>query len=159
MELFLQIYRFYFANAAPQWQIFNEKEWKAVENRTRQTLIDGPSSDGEWLIVTGTHGSCTLPDKDGKQQPLFLDPPSSIPVPLFYWKLVHNTRTGNSTVYMGLNNPYKEINDSLYLCPNTCPGDYDNGEAGVDANQGLVYCCTKESFESFYGELDPIVYK
>lgn len=150
----MRIYRFYYANAGLQWQIFNEKEWVAARTRTRQTLANETSDDG-WLIVTGTYDSCMLPDKDGKEPPLFLDPSSSIPVPLFYWKLAYNTCIKNGILYIGLNNLYQKIEDGLFLCENTCPGDYDN----AGANQGLVYCCTKESLKEFYGELDPIVYK
>lgn len=135
-----------------------KKKCVAMETRTRQTLTNETSNDDGWLIVIGTYGSWTLPDKDGKQRPLFLDPPSRIPVPLFYWELVHNTRTKNGIVYMSLNNPYKEIDDSQYLCPNTYLGDYDNAGAGMNANESLVHCCTKKSFKEFYGELDPIVY-
>lgn len=119
------------------------------------------NSTGKRLIVTGTYGSCTLPDVDGVQQPLFLDPPANMPVPLFYWKLYYDVDTADGMVYIGLNNPYKKIDDSVYICPNLCPDGYRKTDAtGVnDENNGLVYCCTKEAFEEVYGQLDPIVFR
>lgn len=143
--------RFYYANVAPQWQIFNGKLWSGLEETIRQKMNDNPSKH---LIVTGTYGSCTLPDVDDVQRPLFLDFPDSIPVPLYFWKLHYDLDLDNGTVYIGLNNPYKEIDDSVYICPDVCPGEFDN-----DDNDGLIYCCTKESFENAYGSLDPIVYR
>lgn len=157
-QLFRLVRRFYYANVAPQWQIFNGDLWADLEETTRLKL-DNDTSGGGRLIVTGTYGSCTLPDVDGVQRPLFLDPPSALPVPLFYWKLVYDARAQDGVVYIGLNDPYREIEDGLFLCPNTCPGGYRDNGAGQDANQGLIYCCTKGSFERFYGELDPIVYR
>lgn len=145
------LFRFYYANVAPQWQIFNGNIWAELEELTRRK-IEG--SNSKHLIVTGTYGSCTLPDIDDVEQPLFLDLPDSIPVPLFYWKLYYDLDLKNGTVYIGLNNPYKEIDDSVYICPNVCPDGFDN-----DANEGLIYCCTKESFEKVYGPLDPIVFQ
>jgi len=143
--------RFYYANVAPQWQIFNGQLWAEVEDIVRQNMDEEPS---DYLIVTGTYGSCTLPDVDGVQRPLFLDwPDGGIPVPMYYWKMHYDFELDDATVYVGLNHPYAEIDDSVYICPDICPGQF-----GSDADDGLVYCCTKESFENVYGPLDPIVY-
>lgn len=155
--------RFYYANVAPQWQIFNGNKWAHLEELTRDKM-DNDTATARHLIVTGTYGSCTLPDVDGVQQPLFLDLPDGIPVPLFYWKLYYDLDKQDGLVYVGLNNPYKEIDDSVYVCPNVCPDGYDkhdgsDGDEQEDANQGLIYCCTKESFEKVYGQLDPIVFQ
>ncbi|XP_025194442.1 uncharacterized protein LOC112594053 [Melanaphis sacchari] len=163
-----QIATFYYANVAPQWQIFNGDMWAELEQSTR-TKLDKDNSSSRHVIVTGTYGVCTLADVDNVQQPLYLDLPNSIPVPLLYWKLHYNVDSADGIVYIGLNNPYKKIDDSVFICPNTCPdghhnrGYLDNGrpnsEPEPDANDGLIYCCTKESFEKAYGELDPIVYR
>ncbi|XP_060840359.1 uncharacterized protein LOC132921380 [Rhopalosiphum padi] len=159
---------FYYANVAPQWQIFNGDMWADLEQSTRSKL-DKDNGTSRHVIVTGTYDVCTLADVDDVQQPLHLDLPDSIPVPLFYWKLYYDVDAADGIVYIGLNNPYKKIDDSVYLCPNICPDGYhgrgyqDNGHANddpePDANNGLIYCCTKESFEKVYGELDPIVYR
>lgn len=170
---------FYYANVAPQWQIFNGDMWADLESTTRSKL--SKENGTRHVIVTGTYEVCTLPDVDDIQQPLYLDLPRSIPVPLLYWKLYYDVDTEDGIVYIGLNNPYKEIDDSVYICPNTCPDGYhgrgyqgrdpqnhpsetepDRGHRNdpePDANDGLIYCCTKESFEDAYGKLDPIVYR
>lgn len=146
--------------------------WADLEQSTRSKLGKEQSDTSRHVIVTGSYGTCTLADKDGVQQPLYLDLPKSIPVPLLYWKLYYDVDKADGIVYIGLNNPYKEIDDSVYICPNVCPDGYrnDRGQqdndtdgyrnaAEPDANDGLIYCCTKESFEAAYGQLDPIVYR
>jgi len=174
----LRTFRFYYANVAPQWQIFNGDMWADLEQSTRSKLSkeNGTSTH---VIVTGTYDTCTLADVDNVQQPLYLDLPGAIRVPLFYWKLYYDVDAADGIVYIGLNNPYKEIDDSVYICPNICPDGYhgrgyqgrdhqndktetgpdDGNDPEPDANDGLIYCCTKKSFEEVYGELDPIVYK
>lgn len=161
-------YRFYYANVAPQWQIFNGNMWADLEQSTR-TKLDQDNGTSRHVIITGTYDVCTLADVDGVQQPLYLDLPDSIPVPLFYWKLYYDVDAEDGIVYIGLNNPYKTIDDSVYICPNICPDGYHgrgyldsgrmNDDPEPDANNGLIYCCTKESFENVYGKLDPIVYR
>lgn len=171
-------YRFYYANVAPQWQIFNGDMWADLEQTTR-TKLSNEDGSSKHVIVTGTYDVCTLADVDDVQQPLYLDLPGSIPVPLFYWKLYYDVDAEDGIVYIGLNNPYKEIDDSVYICPNICPAGYHSrgyqgrgprnnpDESGqqndqndsADANDGLIYCCTKDSFEQVYGKLDSIVYR
>lgn len=159
---------------APQWQLFNGKLWAKLEGSTRRKLSNGTARH---LIITGSYGSCTLPDENGEEQALFLDPPDNIPVPMFYWKMFYDLDQADGIVYIGLNNPYREIDESVYLCPNICPegfekDDYESGDDDddnedksddddneADANQGLIYCCTKKSFEEFYGQLDPVVFQ
>ncbi|XP_050420523.1 uncharacterized protein LOC126833309 [Adelges cooleyi] len=143
---------YYYANVAPQWQVFNGKLWSQLENHTRLKLSNDSS---RYVIVTGTYGVCTLEDVDGEQQPIHLDPPYRLPVPLYYWKLVYNVDDDDGTVYLGLNNPFMNITDDVYICPNTCPDGYE----GNDANDGLVYCCSKEEFEKVYGELDKTLFE
>ncbi|XP_060870689.1 uncharacterized protein LOC132945082 [Metopolophium dirhodum] len=171
---------FYYANVAPQWQIFNGDMWADLEQSTR-TKLSRKNGTSTQVIVTGTYDTCTLADVDDVQQPLYLDLPGAIRVPLFYWKLHYDVDAADGIVYIGLNNPYKEIDDSVYICPNICPDGYhgrgyqgrdhrnnktetepgrgDRNDPEPDANDGLIYCCTKKSFEEAYGELDPIVYK
>ncbi|VVC35734.1 Extracellular Endonuclease, subunit A,DNA/RNA non-specific endonuclease [Cinara cedri] len=161
---FEQSATFYYANVAPQWQSFNGYAWNHLEMWTRYRM---DNSTGRRVIVTGTYGSCTLPDVDGVEQPLFLDPPTDIPVPLFYWKLYYDADAEDGMVYVGLNNPYMKIDESAYICPNLCPDGYrGNGDTSYvaaagknDENDGLIYCCSKESFEEVYGRLDPIVFR
>jgi len=182
-------YRFYYANVAPQWQIFNGKLWADLEQSTRSKLSKNNGTSNHVIVITGTYGACTLADVDDVQQPLYLDLPNKIPVPLLYWKLYYDVDTKDGIVYIGLNNPYKKIDDSVYICPNVCPDGYKGrgnrndtdktvldrdhwndtddtvldsdrrNDEEPDANDGLIYCCTKQSFEKAYGELDPIVYR
>ncbi|KAL5234659.1 hypothetical protein ACI65C_002069 [Semiaphis heraclei] len=173
-----QFATFNYANVAPQWQIFNGDMWADLEQTTR-TKLSNEDDSSKHVIVTGTYDVCTLADVDDVQQPLYLDLPGSIPVPLFYWKLYYDVDAEDGIVYIGLNNPYKEIDDSVYICPNICPAGYHSrgyqgrgprnnpDESGqqndqndsADANDGLIYCCTKDSFEQVYGKLDSIVYR
>ncbi|XP_050548529.1 uncharacterized protein LOC126910209, partial [Daktulosphaira vitifoliae] len=142
----------YFANVAPQWQVFNGALWSNLEKKTREKLSHDSS---KYVIITGTYGVCTLEDINGVQKPIHLLPPNKITVPLYYWKLVHNLDTESGTVYIGLNNPYQNITDDLYICPNTCVEGLNKSN---DDNNGLMFCCTQENFEKIYGKIDTSFY-
>lgn len=108
------------------------------------------------VIITGTYGVCTLPDVTGVERPLFLSLPNSISVPLYLWKIDYDLDKKNGVVFIGMNNPFKKVDNITYLCETiTCPGSMIQQSKIVL----LFYCCTLESFEKTYGKLDPIVYK
>lgn len=92
-----------------------------------------------------------------------------MPVPLFFWKLLFDADDKtNNIVYIGLNNPYAQIKDIERELPCKDPVKCEDIEPSTDfsavvdvdyANKGYIMCCTKESFEEVYGELDPIVFE
>lgn len=106
---------FYFINAAPQWQCFNNGNWKTLE----ENLRDFASKQKLDLIVyTGTYGISTLPHEEtGEEIPLFLHvvngTGTAIPVPKFFWKFVYDPKAKRGTVFVGTNNPYKSKKEEI----------------------------------------------
>lgn len=108
------------------------------------------------LIVTGTYLTCLLPDRFDIQRPLFLSLPKSVAVPYYLWKLDYDLDAKSGVVFVGMNNPYKLVDDSMYICNVvTCPGTLVQQSKIIL----LFYCCDLESFEKAYGKINPIIYQ
>ena len=142
---------YYFVNAAPQWQSFNNGNWKAIEIAVR----DYASLTGSDLMVyTGTLGHLALTDDKGEKKKLYLAKErgqfSLIPVPEFYWKIVHNPITDEAVVFVGLNNPYFEGDPSTeaQICPDQCVSArwFFGYQKNVD--KGYIYCCSYLDFKA-----------
>ena len=71
------------------------------------------------VITTGTYGLLEYPDKNGEPTPVYLsnDSGSYIPVPEYFWKVVHDPQTGTSAAFIGLNDPHTSTQPDT-LCPN-----------------------------------------
>ncbi|XP_049778779.1 uncharacterized protein LOC126175826 [Schistocerca cancellata] len=133
---------FFYVNTAPQWQIFNEGNWLSVEsvlrNHAQQQLLD-------LEVWTGTHGVLTLNDTEGRQKELYLAEGERMAVPLFFWKLVHDPKSGTAIAFVGVNNPFAAGTAAeAQLCPDVC------GDAGWARrkwnrpNKGRVTCCSAQ---------------
>ena len=83
---------YYYINVAPQWQSFNNGNWKSLEIATRNLAA---SRSTNLITYTGGHGILTLADVKGVQKPIYLAFDSNgkglIPVPKYYWKIVHDS--------------------------------------------------------------------
>lgn len=155
-SLFISIFffrRFFFENTVPQWHVFNVGIWKDIEKLFKRNMAAGKSKH---LIVTGTHLTCMLPDRFEIQRPLYLALPKSIVVPLFLWKLDYDVDNKIGVVFVGMNNPYKKVDQSMYICNVVdCPGTLVRQSKIVM----LFYCCDLESFQKSYGVIDPVIYE
>lgn len=112
---------------------------------------------GKYLVVTGTMNSTRLNRWITHiPKPFFLQWPDVIPVPLFIWKMVFNTQTKDSIVYIGINTPFKEGDYTKHFCIRVpCPGRYKQQKLGKE----VVFCCSRKSFQRVYGQIDQIVYQ
>lgn len=144
---------FYFVNAAPQWQCFNNGNWKTLEENLRNFAS---KQKLDLVVYTGTHGISTLPHEEtGEETQLFLyvasgrDP--AIPVPKFFWKLVYEPQTKNGTVFVGTNNPYKS--DKEFICKDV--SDEIKWLTWKKDNQisGFSYACSVDDFRRVVGYL------
>jgi len=132
---------YYFVNVAPQFQSFNNGNWKALEGAVRDL---GAQLGRDLEVVTGTHGILEYPDSKNKPTEIFLEKNSSyVPAPLYYWKLVRDLETDTAAVFIGLNDPHTNTSPKE-LCPNRCE------EMGWvdwhldDLDKGYMYCCEVE---------------
>ena len=108
--------------------------------------------DLDLMIHTGTFGTMTLTDVNGNQQPLYLALDKNnngvIPVPKYYWKLIHDPVAGTATAVIGINNPHLDrILPADIICPDVChriPWIDSLKWKPTDISKGYMFCCTAE---------------
>jgi len=132
---------YYFINVGPQFQSFNNANWKALEGAARD-LAEKLKRD--LYVVTGTHGILQYRKEDLTPVSIHLDgPKSNIPVPQYYWKVILDPTTKTGVAFIGLNDPHG--NTPKELCTNRCAQmsswvDWDL----QDRDSGFMYCCEVE---------------
>ena len=142
---------YYYINAAPQWQSFNNGNWKALETGTRDLAI---SRDIDLVIYTGTYGILTLADVKGVQKPIYLAQDANnnnvIPAPKYYWKVVHDPATNKATAFIGINNPHlSTVVGSDIFCTDVCSQiGWMSWTNRFDIPKGYMFCCTSASLHS-----------
>lgn len=117
-----QLATFYFINAAPQWQTFNNGNWQQIEIGVKKFLA---KRNYVADLYTGTHDIFTYPDVHGKEREIYLayndrTHEQQIPVPRYYYKVVIASEINAGIVFIGVNNPYatsKDIQSDYILCP------------------------------------------
>lgn len=143
-------------NVFPQWFESNNL-WTEVEDSVRSELAR--NSYSRRVVVSGTYGTYTLPDKYGKEQPLYLVmPQKQVGVPLFLWKLLYDADdNNNSIVFICRNKPNSDSRPNgqgMINCDRKrCPRPITSG------SKQFIYCCDIKSFEREFGKFDPSVFK
>lgn len=131
---------FHYANAAPQWQRFNAGNWAALESAARKLAAGRPAG---LTVYTGTHevyraaGRPVYLSKDRAGRP-------AIPVPLLFWKVVHDEAAGSAVAFVGLNDPDgagRRGNPAEKACGTDVCARVRWVEFKADADSGLMYCC------------------
>jgi len=130
-----------YSNVVPQWQVVNNGNWREVEEAVRSRAKSRKST---LQVFTGTKETLELM---GKKLSLSK---GSIPVPKYLWKLVVDISSGDSIVFVTLNNPHlKYLTRSVTLCNDVCeqtgwaPMLKDRGVI----EQGYTQCCTTKEFK------------
>lgn len=132
---------FHYANAAPQWQRFNAGNWAALESAVRKLAAGRPAG---LTVYTGTHGVYRAAGR-----PVYLSKDRAgrpaIPVPLLFWKVVHDEAAGSAVAFVGLNDPDgagARGNPAQKACGGTDVCDRVRWVAfKPDADSGPMYCC------------------
>ena len=80
---------------------------------------------------------------------MFLDRRKLIPVPLFFWKIVHDEVDNAAVVFVGINSPELtgDLRDEYQLCPDICESAKWNFPNKGVADKGFLYCCSYQSFK------------
>lgn len=131
---------YYFTNVAPQFQSFNNGNWKALEYNTRDLAT---KLGRDLKVTTGTSGVLQYPDNNDIPTNINLFNATIIPAPLYYWKVVEDPQTCTAAAFIGLNDPHRET-PPTDLCTNSCK---DMGWVDWDVNSmesGYMYCCSVE---------------
>lgn len=131
---------YYFINAAPQFQSFNNGNWKALEYNTRDLAM---KLGRDLQVMTGTHEMLSYPDTNNNPTPIYLFNNTYIPVPRYYWKVVKDTKTNTAAAFIGSNDAH-ETSAPQELCQNRCLEmpwvDWNYSDLG----SGYMYCCSVE---------------
>merc|ERR1719394_929744 len=138
----LQDATYYFINVAPQFQSFNNGNWKALEMAVRDL---GTKFGRDLVVTTGTHEVLEYPDKSNSPTDIYLARIESyVPAPKYYWKVVQDPETKTGAAFIGLNDPHTNV-APVELCKNRCSemsSWVDWGIENLDA--GYMYCCSVE---------------
>ena len=135
---------YYYLNAAPQWQSFNNGNWKALELATRK-LAAGLRRT--LTIYTGGYSILTLADDQGLQKPIYLATDSNnnglIPVPKYYWKVVHDPLSNRAVAFVGINNPHLSgVAGGDVFCRDVCDQVPWVTWNRLKIPSGYTFCCT-----------------
>ena len=140
---------YYYINCAPQWQSFNNGNWKSLEFGVRDLAI----ARGYNLITyTGTYDILTLADANGVQKPIYLAKDANnnniLPAPKYYWKVIHDPITNMATAVIGINNPHlATVTAADVFCTDVCDQiiTWQTWPNRFDITRGYMFCCSVQS--------------
>jgi len=141
---------YYFINVAPQFQSFNNGNWKALEGAVRDFAA---KLKRDLNVITGTHNILEYPDKNNNMDKIFLFNATSVPAPQYYWKVVEDPKTKRAAVFIGLNDPHVDVAPKE-LCENRC-GEMSSWVdwSLTKLDSGYMYCCTVEEASKVIKEI------
>ncbi|XP_069997205.1 uncharacterized protein [Penaeus vannamei] len=138
---------YYYINAVPQWQVFNNGNWKYLEFATRD-LAEAHGTD--LTIYTGGWGVLTLDDINANPVEIYLGLTENkmvVPAPAVTWKVVYEESSSRAAAVVGVNNPHITTPPTP-LCSDLCSSlswiDFDVN----DLAHGYTYCCTVEDLRA-----------
>ena len=141
---------YYFINVLPQWQSFNNGNWKALELATRNLAS---SRAHDFRTYTGGFGTLTLADVNNVQKSIYLyfdaNNNGMVAAPKYYWKVVHDTASNTATAFVAINNPHlSSVSAGDIICPDVCSqvpwATWDR----LNIPKGYMYCCTVASLRT-----------
>nr|AQM58352.1 venom nuclease-like protein 1 [Pristhesancus plagipennis] len=149
-----QLLTYFFINVAPQWQSINAGNWLNVETNTRR-IASKLGADLE--VITGTNGVSKMKDSEGNLKEIYLHANSKIPVPEYYWKLLHNPKDDSCMGFITTNNPYLDESPN-HKCKDVC-SNYGWPVMQKDLFKGYVYCCEYSTMKKAIPELPDVTCK
>jgi len=108
---------YFFINVAPQFQAFNNGNWKYLEARARELAV---KSGRKLTVYQGTQDILAYDDASGKKHDLYIDyEGTAIPVPLVFWKVIYDEEANKGVGFIGLNDVFADEHTN-FLCTNVC---------------------------------------
>lgn len=171
---------FYYVNAAPQWHIFNDGNWKKVETIVRRNIAKMKIIA---RVFTGTYGILRLQNASDIGVDIYLGTSQcnrfsnstiskrcdlsndsdglnwNIPVPLYFYKIVIDQTTGQGVAFVGVNNPYiskDEISKGNFdICKDVTDrsGWSDRRWDRMNSKLGYSYACDVNELAAVVGHL------
>ncbi|XP_049307982.1 uncharacterized protein LOC105226713 isoform X6 [Bactrocera dorsalis] len=136
---------FYYANAAPEWQVVNSGNWRSVENAVR----DIASKQSYLLVFTGTLGVLELRNSPTDQYTnIYLDENQTIAVPKWFYKVVMHPSLDDDIVFITLNNPFDDEKEEFCnnICSRVCNKHKLDCSTFTDTITGYTFCCELKDF-------------
>lgn len=131
---------YFYINAVPQWQAFNNGNWKYLEYATR----DLAESHGDLTIYSGGWGVLQLNDINNNIVEIYLglsEDQKVVPAPAVTWKVIHDEARQQAVAVVGVNNPHLTTAPTR-LCDDLCDRlTWINFDIS-DLVHGFTYCCT-----------------
>ena len=86
-----------------------------------------------------------LKDVDGKMVPIYLYNKSQVPVPRYYWKILHDPVSESGVGVVGINNPHLDsVSDDMILCPPVTDHPLLTMDDPDNIVDGFMFVCTVE---------------
>ncbi|KAK2709941.1 uncharacterized protein LOC136027441 [Artemia franciscana] len=137
---------FYYMNAAPQYQVINNGNWKSIESAVRDLAIKLKT---DLQVITGPFDVLSLPGPSGKPKSVYLTRDSNcnqyIPVPKFFWKVIHDPSTKKALAIISINNPFlTTLPNNYILCKDVCSSISWIPKDSLKSlsSSGYIYCCS-----------------
>jgi hypothetical protein len=147
---------FYYLNAAPQFHAFNAGNWLKLEKSIRMLA----SVSGKITVYSGIQGVLNLHNNNNRIN-IYLDDQNELPVPEYFWKVVHVDLSQKKYAFIGINNP---LNDYFWntedwyeshFCNQKCwhsdfnfllenlnnPAQQHQRVDARDPSRGVILCC------------------
>uniref|UniRef100_A0A182FVL6 DNA/RNA non-specific endonuclease domain-containing protein n=1 Tax=Anopheles albimanus TaxID=7167 RepID=A0A182FVL6_ANOAL len=148
---------FWFLNAAPQWQTFNEGNWERIESSAKRFVA---SRNINVRVYGGTYGVQTQADGNGDHRQIFLDFNANgrtrVRAPKVYYKILHNEAQNSGIVLIGVNNIHislEEIRRDYIFCTDVSSRiGWINWER-ENLLLGYSYACEVNEFNRVTGHL------
>ncbi|XP_063907831.1 uncharacterized protein LOC135125974 [Zophobas morio] len=111
---------YHYVNAAPQWNTFDDGNWRVLEDGVLQVVANGKMGDG--VVVTGDATVVTGTLKVGTLVSNATGTPEVVelilrygqfPIPRWFWKVVYFGEVDIGAVFFGFNNPYAGLKDEV----------------------------------------------
>ncbi|XP_041973258.1 uncharacterized protein LOC121728971 [Aricia agestis] len=136
-----------FINAAPQWQPFNAGNWNWLEQNLRQRIGEAGYNT---VIYTGTFGVSQLRNANGHFVDIYLNG-GTVPVPLYYYKVVYDASRSIGTAFISINNPYYTLEEAraMQFCTDRCRNNAAFNWLRWQPDRldiGYSFCCTVDDF-------------
>ncbi|KAF2366417.1 DNA/RNA non-specific endonuclease [Trinorchestia longiramus] len=133
---------YYYINALPQWQSFNNGNWRHLETSVRDLAASRGSDIEVW---SGGWQVLQLDDINGNPVDIFLgltQGEAVIPAADVTWKVVYDASTDNAAAVVGVNNPYLTSAPDMLCEGSLCEElTWLTGMNVSDYTAGAMYCC------------------
>ncbi|CAB4067048.1 unnamed protein product [Lepeophtheirus salmonis] len=129
---------YFYSNVAPQFQSFNNRNWKSIESTARKWASDNKRN---LEVYTGTASILNLLNEQCKpiNIELFSDR-QYVPAPMYYWKVLYDPEANEAIAFIGLNNPY-ERKAHNHICTNICAQTVFDDVDFYKFEAGYTMCC------------------